>query len=217
MPLRLRDSLLEPAIEAKRGTVKPRACALFPISLGLIQVQTRSLDSSAGRSNHEEPKLLLCSNPRSLGKGRETALGWADARPRPTPAHRRRPYGSGHVGTWQAEIAGSKFRILARSEQDPRALRWRRQRPCGRQAQWRWSSRIEKPPALRTSAGQQAFEARYSGTSDLFSRFGITVTDQSIRIRLTSTNHIHCHSGHFPQICATSAGTSPDGDALHRG
>jgi hypothetical protein len=30
-----------------------------------------------------------------LGKGREATLGWADARPRPKPANRRRPYGSG--------------------------------------------------------------------------------------------------------------------------
>jgi hypothetical protein len=80
-----------------------------------------------------------------------------------SPVNRRRANYSGHIDTGQIEIADPDLRVLARPEQDPRASRWRRKRHCGRQAQCKWASRIEKPAGALMSAAQQSSSLRSVG------------------------------------------------------
>ena len=137
---------------------------VVPIPFGMIGGQAWVTDSS-GEIDDERPKILVCSDPRGLGKGSKTALGQQDARQRPQPTDRENARN------------GANVRILARPEQDPWTFHRRRQRRCGRPAQCRWTSRIENPPAF-SSAGQLASSLRsvalhYHGSVPFRYRFSL--------------------------------------------
>jgi hypothetical protein len=162
-------------------------------------------DSGSGRSDHEWLKILPCGNSRGLAEGRETMLGWPNAWPRPLPADCR-PTG---IDTGQTNVAEPNLRVLARPEQDPRTLHWRRGRQWHhrRQAQRRRASgnRIKSPPtsAPTFDAVVRFHDARPRPTGGLYRR-----------LWRGAFAHV-CHASHLRRLHASRSRSGPQRAASH--
>jgi hypothetical protein len=153
----------------------------------------------ANSGGNERLKILTCNNSRGLAEGRETALGSPNAPPRPLPADCRHT----SIDAGQIRVAEPNLRVLARPEQDPRTLHWRRcwQWHRGRQAQRRRASgtQIKSPgPARRRSMRSSFRLASIAEAQILGRRLAGAGPARARKISFTEIDSAGASAGKYP-------------------